>query len=175
MATPHDAVPTPAARADGRAPTVLYVEDHPVNVLLMQAIFARRPRVRLEVATSGEAGWAAAHLNRPDLLLLDLHLPDCHGADLLLRLRADPALADVPAVAVTADVAADTTGAGFDEVWQKPVDVQATLARLDALLASEGNTREAGTAVAASGGRPHAAARSRPPSAPIPFSSLAED
>src|SRR5437762_9753844 len=70
--------------------TVLYVEDHVVNVLLMQALFAKRPAVRLEVASTAELGLRAAADHRPDLLLLDLRLPDCHGSELLQRMRALP-------------------------------------------------------------------------------------
>jgi len=113
---------------------VLYVEDHPVNVQLMQALFARRPRARLLVAATAAAGLAQALDETPDLLLLDLRLPDCHGTELLQRMRAHAPLAEVPAIAVTAEDAADLSGCGFAEVWQKPMDLHATLARLDRWL-----------------------------------------
>lgn len=144
--------------------TVLYVEDHPVNVLLMQALFAKRPRARLAVATTGEAGLQAAQAQAPDLLLLDLRLPDCHGSELLQRLRQLPGLAEVPAVAVTAEDTRDL-GAGFVEIWHKPMDMQATLLRLDRLLARcEPRPDDAGTRA------PHRAAMRTPPR-PIPFPS----
>ncbi|HEX6707307.1 MAG TPA: response regulator [Albitalea sp.] len=119
-----------------RAPvhTVLYVEDHPVNVVLMEALFRRRPGARLRVATSGEDGLRAALEERPDLLLLDLRLPDCRGNELLQRLRALPGLAEVPAVAVTAEDTGDLAAQGFAEVWHKPMDLGYTLVRLDRLL-----------------------------------------
>ncbi|HEY9110098.1 MAG TPA: response regulator [Roseateles sp.] len=115
---------------------VLYVEDHPVNALLMAAIFEHRPQLELVIATTGEEAMrvAAAGL-RPALLLLDLGLPDCHGAQLLARLRALPGLATPPAIAVTADVRFDIAGTGFRELWPKPLNLDDVLARLDALTA----------------------------------------
>ncbi|HJV63859.1 MAG TPA: response regulator [Albitalea sp.] len=113
---------------------VLYVEDHPVNVLLMQALFAKRPGLRLIVATTGEEGLRAARLAPPALLLLDLRLPDCHGTQLLRRLRELPGLREVPAVAVTAEDTIGVAQAGFAEVWHKPMNLQAALGRLDRLL-----------------------------------------
>jgi DNA-binding response OmpR family regulator len=114
---------------------VLYVEDHPVNVLLMQALFAKRPHARLVVASSAAAGLAMALEQPPDLLLLDLRLPDGHGTQLLQRMRSHAALARVPAVAVTAEDTGDLTALGFEQVWHKPMDLQVALARLDQLLA----------------------------------------
>ena len=125
-------------RPEGQGPAdwhVLYVEDHPVNVLLMQALFAKRPRATLAVATTGEAGLQAARAQAPDLLLLDLRLPDCHGSELLQRLRQIPELAAVPAVAVTAEDTHALGPADFVEVWHKPMDLNAALWRLDRLLA----------------------------------------
>ncbi|HEY2926822.1 MAG TPA: response regulator, partial [Albitalea sp.] len=114
--------------------TVLYVEDHVVNVLLMQALFAKLPRARLVVASTGEAGWRAAAESKPDLLLLDLLLPDCHGSELLQRIRTLPGFESVPAVAVTAEESFDLAGTSFQEIWMKPLDVRLTLSRLERLL-----------------------------------------
>jgi CheY-like chemotaxis protein len=143
------------------------VEDHPVNVVLMQALFSKRPHARLVIATTGEAGWRAALDERPDLLLLDLRLPDCHGTELLQRLRAVPELRSVPAVAVTAEELPDLEAYGFVEIWRKPMDLQATLLRLDRLLATPA---AAGTTVAAEPERAWAAGRGRtaPPAIPFP-------
>jgi DNA-binding response OmpR family regulator len=114
--------------------TVLYVEDHPVNVLLMQALFTKRPYARLVVATDGESGLRSALAEPPELLLLDLRLPDCHGTELLQRMRQHSVLADVPAVAVTAEDRAWLAHRAFVEVWHKPLDLRSTLLRLDFLL-----------------------------------------
>lgn len=120
--------------------TVLYVEDHPVNALLMAAIFEHRPQLDLVIATSGEEAQRVAADLRPVLLLLDLGLPDCHGSALLGRLRTLPGLASPPAVAVTADVAFEIAGTGFCELWPKPLHLEHVLARLDAFTATPAAT-----------------------------------
>jgi CheY-like chemotaxis protein len=114
--------------------TVLYVEDHPVNVQLMKAIFARRPDYRLVFAIDGESGMDAARRCKPDLLLLDINLPDCLGTELLQRMRAMRGWDNVPAVAVTAEHDFDTLGTTFCEMWPKPIRLQDTLNGLDRLL-----------------------------------------
>jgi len=113
--------------------SVLYVEDHPVNAMLMSAIFDRRPDLRLVVATTGEEAVCCASGLQPALLLVDLRLPDCHGSQLLDVLRLIPGCEDAPAVAVTADGDYDITGTGFAELWAKPMDLQRVLQRLDVL------------------------------------------
>jgi len=122
------------ADAPHTARRVLYVEDHPVNVLLMQGLLAQRPGVQLRVAASGEEAMHLVLDDPPQLLLLDLHLPDCEGTVLLERLRTLPGMQRVPAVAVTADEDAALDGTSFLEAWHKPLDLYATLRRLDALL-----------------------------------------
>ncbi|MDO9004416.1 MAG: response regulator [Aquabacterium sp.] len=115
-------------------PQVLYVEDHPVNVQLMQALFAQLPSLELTIATNGEDGYQAAVKRPPALLLLDLNLPDCHGTELLKRLRGQPVLSSVPAIAVTAADVQQLQETTFLEVWQKPLDIPSILKRLDQLL-----------------------------------------
>ena len=113
---------------------VLYVEDEPVNVLLMRLLFERRPQLRLEVATCGQQALALARQLQPVLLLLDLRLPDCFGDELLKRLRREPGWQHLPAVAVTTEPGFEAAGSGFLELWRKPMDLQHALARLDDLL-----------------------------------------
>ncbi len=115
---------------------VLYVEDQPVNVVLMEALFALRPQFSLLVAFTGAEGLAAAHRDPPDLLLLDLNLPDCHGTDLLERMREHPALRHTPAAAVTADRDTDLSQTTFMETWGKPMVLADVLDRLDHLHAA---------------------------------------
>ena len=131
-------------------PVVLYVEDHPVNVMIMQAMLNHRPRLRLVVATTGEEGLQAARLERPDLLLLDFHLPDCDGAELLAQLRAVDGLGDTPAVAVSAtdDAARRLTGSTFCEFWAKPLDVHRTLDAIDRLIDNPPPSRQDTTLLA---------------------------
>ena len=117
---------------------MLYAEDNPVNVLLMEALIELRPGVTLCVAGDGKALLAEALREPPDLFLLDQHLPDSHGIDLLQRLRAHPRLAAIPVVMVSADAMPEDRAralqAGCTDYWTKPLDVDATLGKLDRLL-----------------------------------------
>lgn len=115
---------------------VLYVEDHPVNAMLMSALFERRPGLCLHVAPTASAALRMADGLHPALLLLDLNLPDGHGAALLLQLRRIAGCRDIPAVAVTADARFDIRGTGFQELWAKPLDLKQVLERVDALVAA---------------------------------------
>jgi signal transduction histidine kinase/CheY-like chemotaxis protein len=149
---PGSALPEPAAtsppapvvmRLDtGRHWHVLYTEDDPVNALLMQAVLARLPGVVLHVAPTGQAALALAEHQVPDLLMLDMSLPDMDGRELLGRLRRDPRLAAVPAVAVSAEAMPDeirrTLAAGFDDYWTKPLDIIKLPTALQTLLLRPG-------------------------------------
>jgi CheY-like chemotaxis protein len=115
--------------------TVLYVEDHPINVLLMQTVFELRPELRLVVAIDGASAMAVTQHLRPALLLLDLRLPDCHGTELLERLRLIPGWAQIPAIAVTAEAEFMPSGTSFSDVWHKPLRVPTLLTRLDRVIA----------------------------------------
>lgn len=113
---------------------VLYVEDQPVNVMLMQAVMAHRPDYELVVATDGVSAMDTARGIKPDLLLLDIGLPDCQGSELLKQMRQIREWHNVPAVAVTADCGFDIAGSTFCERWLKPVAPQDMLQRLDWFL-----------------------------------------
>jgi two-component system, chemotaxis family, CheB/CheR fusion protein len=89
------------------AKTVLYVEDNAVNAYLVQAIFAEHAGVQLMTATSGTAGLDFARKQPPDLILLDLNLPDMDGAEFLSKLRAVEAHAAIPVIIVSADAIDD--------------------------------------------------------------------
>ncbi len=125
-------MPFEEAQQDTRS--VLYVEDEPLNVLMMRALFNYRPTLDLSIATRGEEALDVAAMLSPALLLLDLHLPDCHGADLLKQLRRLPNCKDVPAIAVTSDQTFDKRGTGFCEIWHKPFMLFHTLDRIDKRL-----------------------------------------
>lgn len=112
-------------------PQVLYVEDEPTNVFLMQALFRLRPHLDLVVAADGAEATTLAPTIRPALLLLDLRLPDCWGSDLLPELRRRYHWRHVPAVAVTAESNFEGGRSGFIETWHKPLDLQFVLQRLD--------------------------------------------
>ncbi len=102
--------------------------------MIMSALFARRPDLHLVVAATGEQALNLAPALQPALLLLDLQLPDCHGSELLPRLRELPGYAGVQAVAVTADIDFDISSTSFGEMWAKPMDLALVLDRLDDLL-----------------------------------------
>ena len=118
---------------------VLYIEDEPLNQLLLQELFRSRPGWRLEVAADGAGGLRQLAEAPPDLLLIDMNLPDTTGIELIRRLRADPALRALRCVALSADALAEQVqaarAAGFDDYWTKPIDLLQVLGKLDALLA----------------------------------------
>ena len=124
----------PPTTADNRREVVLYVEDHPVNVLLMQSVFELRPQFELIVAVDGASAMEIALKVRPSLLLLDLRLPDCYGTELLERLRTLDGWERVPAIAVTAEAEFIPHGTSFTDVWHKPLRVPTLLTRLDRAL-----------------------------------------
>ena len=119
-----------------RVPHLVYIEDNPVNQLLMAAIVERLPHLRLSMADSGAEGQALALADPPDLLLLDMHLPDTDGVALLAQLRCHPVLHRVPAVMVSANALTDhihkASQAGFAQYWVKPLELDKTLAALRA-------------------------------------------
>ncbi len=120
--------PEPARRhAVSRRGCLLYVEDNEVNQLLMASLVERHPGLRLVVAGTAAAGLRLACTVRPDLLLLDLNLPDQDGFALLSALRADPGTAGTPAIAVTAyampEDIARSRDAGFVDHLVKPIDI----------------------------------------------------
>lgn len=128
--------------AAGEPPfVVLYVEDNPVNVELMRAALAFRNQVKVEVAVDGPAGLDMAQALHPDLILLDMGLPVMDGPMVLARLRADPELAKIPCIAVSANAMdADIKQAlaiGFTDYVVKPFALPHLLAVLDRVMAAK--------------------------------------
>jgi CheY-like chemotaxis protein len=121
---------------------VLCVEDNPVNLQLVRELIALRPRVRLRTAVDGLSGVAAALDERPDLLLLDLQLPDIDGLEVMRRVRDVPAMAGCRIVALSADAMPDhiaaALAAGFDDYWTKPIQFDAFLGHLDRMAVELG-------------------------------------
>jgi protein-histidine pros-kinase len=114
-----------AALPEARA--VLYIEDNVPSAQLMERIFSRWPNVKLISAMQGGLGVDLARQHRPDLILLDLHLPDIHGLEVLQRLRLDPGTHQIPVVVTSADATpgqiARLRAAGADEYLTKPLDI----------------------------------------------------
>jgi len=103
-----DPSPAPASPAAGpHVPAaglrVLYVEDNPANVEVVARFLRSRPEMRLLSAISGRAGLECAVRDVPDIILLDLNLPDLQGEDVLSELKADPATAGIPVIVLSAD------------------------------------------------------------------------
>jgi signal transduction histidine kinase/ActR/RegA family two-component response regulator len=119
---------------------LLYVEDNPLNVLLMEALVALRPQWKLQVAGTLREGEAMALASTPDLVLLDMQLPDGQGTELLQRLRGHEPLRTVPVIAVSANAMTEdieaAREAGFDDYWTKPLDTGQTLRQMEMLLRS---------------------------------------
>ena len=121
-----------AAPAD--AGTVLYIEDNPVNVLLMQAMLEQQTQLKLISAELPDGGLQMAREQRPDLILLDIQLPGIDGYEVLRCLRDDARTRDIPVIAVSANaLGADVErgrAAGFDDYLTKPIDPQLLVATL---------------------------------------------
>ncbi|MBK8768760.1 MAG: response regulator [Burkholderiaceae bacterium] len=118
---------------------MLYIEDNPSNVALVRGIFELRPALSLLVASDGISGLAIARERRPDLVLLDLSLPDIDGLSVFERLRRARPTASMRCVALSADATAarieEIRAKGFIDYWTKPIDVTRFLSDLDRLLA----------------------------------------
>jgi signal transduction histidine kinase len=140
QAVPEESLPAaPAAEQDAGEHVVLYVEDNPSNLRLVERILGQRRGVRLLAAPRGEIVQDLVQRHRPDLILLDLHLPGIDGEEVLRRLQADPRTATVPVVMVSADVTPGQRerllAAGAVEYLGKPLDVSRFLEVVDGLLA----------------------------------------
>jgi PAS domain S-box-containing protein len=118
---------------------VLYVEDEPLNLVLMEEVFRARPDWALLAAEDGAAGLRIAVEALPDLALIDMNLPDTNGLALIGMLRADPRTAGLRCIALSADAMREqidaALAAGFDDYWTKPIDVRRVLRELGRLLA----------------------------------------
>jgi PAS domain S-box-containing protein len=118
--------------------TIIYVEDNLSNLKLVEHILERRPAAKLHAALQGRLGVDLIRQHRPDLVLLDLHLGDIHGSQVLAELKADPDTAAIPVVIISADATAhrvkETLDAGALEYLTKPLDVGRFLAIVDELL-----------------------------------------
>ncbi len=143
---PASQAPGIARRRYDRPHELLYIEDNPVNAELMLAMLAQRPSLRCELREDGRSGLAALRTRRPELLLLDMQLPDMDGLDILRQLRDEPALADLPVLVVSANALPEQQAAaqalGVRGYLTKPLDLQALLAQLDALFEPGDAARE---------------------------------
>jgi signal transduction histidine kinase/GAF domain-containing protein/ActR/RegA family two-component response regulator len=116
------------------AATLLYIEDDPVNALLLREALRDRRQWRLVVAADGIEGLAQARRLHPELVLTDVNLPGLSGLDVVRALRLDPATRDIDCVALSADALPEqmelAREAGCDDYWTKPLDLSRVAARI---------------------------------------------
>ena len=142
-AVPADApAPVDASVAAARSAlrgTVLYIEDNPVNALLVKEMLRGAPGLTLLEAVDGASGLVLAQQHRPDLLLVDMQLPDMDGFEVLRRLRLAPDTAGLRCVALSANAMPEdierAREAGFEAYWTKPLELASFLSSLQAALA----------------------------------------
>jgi len=117
---------------------LLYIEDNPINVMVVEELVASRSGLAIVSEPNGERGVARALELRPDLILVDMQLPDFDGFEVLRRLRAQPETRETPCVVLSANAMPEDIAraleAGFVDYWTKPIDFSAFLASLDTLL-----------------------------------------
>ena len=114
---------------------VLYIEDNVSNLRLVEQVLGRRPQTTLLSAMQGQLGLELAREHRPDLILLDLHLPEVPGDEVLRRLLEEPRTRGIPVVILSADATPGQMerllAAGAQTYLTKPLDVRQLLALVD--------------------------------------------
>jgi PAS domain S-box-containing protein len=139
---PHDTAPgsplLSGAPVVAKRGQILYIEDNPVNVLLVEELVRGHAGLQIESVGTGLEGVARAAELRPDLVLVDMQLPDIHGFEVLERLRAQAETAQTPCIALSANAMPDdiarATAAGFADYWTKPINFASFLAALNRLF-----------------------------------------
>jgi len=126
------------AEADAQARTLLYVEDNPANLMLVEDLIARRSDIRLLSARDGSGGVEIARASRPDAILMDINLPGISGIQALKMLADDPLTAHIPVIALSANaIPRDIEKgleAGFFRYLTKPIKVSEFMDTLDMAL-----------------------------------------
>ncbi|MGH2573010.1 MAG: PAS domain S-box protein, partial [Actinomycetota bacterium] len=129
------------SREMDRPRKILYIEDNLSNLRLVERVMAHRPAVEVLPAMQGRLGMDLAREHRPDLILLDLHLPDMQGQEVLGRLRRDPETASIPVVVISADATPGQIrrllAAGATDYLTKPLDVARLLQVVDDCMDGE--------------------------------------
>ena len=118
--------------------TVLYVEDNPANLALVEELMMRRPHLRLISAADGNLGVEYARTYLPEVILMDIHLPGISGTEAMKILRADPTTAHIPVIALSANaLSVDiklAMDAGFFNYLTKPIRLNEFMSALDLAL-----------------------------------------
>ena len=125
-------------QADTPLRTLLYVEDNPVNLMLVEDIIERRPDIRLLSARDAVRGIKIARAAQPDVVLMDINLPGISGIQALKLLREDPATAHIPVIALSANAMPHDIekglAAGFFRYITKPIKINEFMDTLNAAL-----------------------------------------
>ena len=137
LATPAAIVQAPV-QPGAPLRTLLYVEDNPANLKLVEQLIVRRPDMRLLVAGDGDLGVQLARANHPEVILMDINLPGISGIEALKILREDPETAHIPVVALSANAMPRDVEkglqAGFFRYLTKPIKVGEFMNTLDVAL-----------------------------------------
>ncbi len=117
---------------------VLYIEDNPSNLHLMKSLLESVGNIEFGIAMQGKLGIELARQQHPDLILLDLNLPDIHGIEVLLNLRSHPATQSIPVAVVSAatmdNMESRALAAGATAFLEKPINVGALIELLETVL-----------------------------------------
>ena len=146
LTLPATDAPAPAqASAEQTGPTryeqrlVHYVEDNTTNVEVMRGVLMQRSQITLQTSVLGLDGLSAIRHSRPDLILLDMQLPDISGLELLRHIKLDDQIASIPVIVVSADATPQNMERaltlGAKHYVTKPLDVAAFLALVDEAVA----------------------------------------
>jgi two-component system cell cycle response regulator DivK len=119
---------------------ILYIEDNPENRMLMRRVLMAEG-YEVEEATDGQSGMQKAAASPPDLILMDINLPEIDGYEVTARLKQLPNMSGVPIIAVTANVMKGdrekTLAAGCDGYIQKPIDIDLLPSQIESFLKKE--------------------------------------
>ena len=131
-------LPQPHVPHGERLHTLLYVEDNPANLKLVEQIIARHPDIRLLTAVNGNSGIEIARVSQPEVILMDINLPDISGYEALKILRANPATAHIPVIAISANAMPldieRGMKAGFFRYITKPIKINEFMEAMDGAL-----------------------------------------
>jgi CheY-like chemotaxis protein len=126
-------------------PKILYVEDNDDNLYMLSLRFEALEGYEIISAADGTEGVAKAVAERPDLILMDLNLPEIDGWEATRQLKANPATRDIPIIALTAHAMAGdrekAAAAGTDDFDTKPVQFERLLRKIEEALARSGQGR----------------------------------
>ena len=117
---------------------ILYIEDNPANLRFMTHLLRRRSNLNLLTASEPGAGLRLAQEHRPDLILLDIHLPEMDGFEVFRHLQESERTRDIPVIAVSANAMPSeierALNEGFRDYCTKPIDINKFMKTIDTIL-----------------------------------------